>query len=371
MLSALSVSPSTFFLFYALLFLVPHWESLPMCVSWVLADAFYDSEECECVGIFKHSSALQLSTIVILHSLPAKTNMAIVGMSLCSEFITGRGELASIVLIDLDPHSLPLDLEYSVCGNTHVSPLFLFVYRQRVFYYSLLERSIISPASKSSSVCESSHWEITPILKPLLIHEDEVNPEQQTLRRAVVGTPLGFPYPSLRCSVREEKGFYRWVLRVRCGRKGKQFWRQDMCLYSISFLEALEGNICLLTPTLTHKHTIGLLHPCTLRKWILSVRIRGFPGGEVHGGDRKFGQSGNADAGCCRAGQGYSALPQEPFCVCVHVYIWLYVHAVSPVYAWTLLPLRIAVLQAWAQRPVGFSSTLTYCSVGYLHSFLH
>lgn len=58
------------------------------------------------MGIFKRPSELQLSTIVILRSLPAKTNMVIVGMSLCSEFITGQGERASIVLIDLDPHSL-------------------------------------------------------------------------------------------------------------------------------------------------------------------------------------------------------------------------------------------------------------------------
>lgn len=114
--------PSAFFFFYALLFPFPRWESLPKCVSWVLTDAFYDSEECECVGIFKHASELQPSTIVILHSPPAKTNMAIVGMSLCSEFITGRVELASIVLMDLDPHSLPLDLEHSACGNTHVKP---------------------------------------------------------------------------------------------------------------------------------------------------------------------------------------------------------------------------------------------------------
>lgn len=67
----------------------PHWESLPKSVSWVLTDAFYDSEECKCVGIFKRSPELQLSTIVILHSLPAKTNMAIVGTSPCSESITG------------------------------------------------------------------------------------------------------------------------------------------------------------------------------------------------------------------------------------------------------------------------------------------
>lgn len=113
--------------------LFPHWESPPKCVSWVLTDAFYDSEECECVGIFKCSSELQLSTIVILRSLPAKTNMAIVGMSLCTEFIAGRVRLASIVLVDLDPHSFPLDLEYSYSGNTHVSPLFLFICRQRVF----------------------------------------------------------------------------------------------------------------------------------------------------------------------------------------------------------------------------------------------
>lgn len=60
------------------LFLVPHWESHPKCVSWVLTDAFYESEECKCVGIFKRSSGLQTSAIVILSSLPAKTNTSIV-----------------------------------------------------------------------------------------------------------------------------------------------------------------------------------------------------------------------------------------------------------------------------------------------------
>lgn len=78
-------------------------------VIWVLTDAGYDSEECKRVGIFKGLSQLQLSPIVTLHSLPAKTNMAIVGMSSCSESITGRDELASIVLTDPNPHSLPLD----------------------------------------------------------------------------------------------------------------------------------------------------------------------------------------------------------------------------------------------------------------------
>lgn len=77
---------------------------------------------------------LQLSAIVILQSLPEKTNMAIVGMSLCSEFITCWVKPASIVLMDLNPHSLPLD---SASGNTHVSPLFLFVCRQRVFHNSI------------------------------------------------------------------------------------------------------------------------------------------------------------------------------------------------------------------------------------------
>lgn len=48
----------------------------------------------------------KLSTIVIRHWMPEKTNTVIVGMSPWSEFITGRGELASIVLIDLNPHSL-------------------------------------------------------------------------------------------------------------------------------------------------------------------------------------------------------------------------------------------------------------------------
>lgn len=45
---------------------------------------------------------------------------------LCSEFCTGQAELASIVWMNLNPHSLPLDLEHWASGNTHVSPLFLF-----------------------------------------------------------------------------------------------------------------------------------------------------------------------------------------------------------------------------------------------------
>lgn len=58
------------------------------------------------------------------------------------------------------------------------------------------------------------------------------------------------------------------------------------------------------------------------------MRIRGFPGGEVHGGDRKFGRSRNADAGSCRAGHGYSSSPEEPLCVCVcvHGYMCSHVH---------------------------------------------
>lgn len=119
-----------------------------------------------------------------------------------------------------------------------------------------------------------------------------------------------------------ERGFYCRVFRGRCAKKGKLFRRQDTRLYCISFLEPLDGNICLLTPTLTPKHTIGLLHPCTLmRKWILSVRIRGFPGGKVHSGDRKFEKCRNADAGSCRAGQGYSSSPEELLCV---VCMWIY-----------------------------------------------
>lgn len=179
-----------------------------------------------------------------------------------------------------------------------------------------------------------------------------------------------------------ERGFYCRVLKGRCGRKGKLFWRQDMFLYCISFLEPWDGNICLLTPTLTHKRTIGLLHPCTLRKWILSVRIRGFPGGEVHGGDRGFGKSGNADAGCCRAGQGYSSSPKELVCLyvlymracmCLHVHIWCMQFFM---YAWTSVllsccccPASLGPKACWLQQHVnilqrGLSSQLSsliYC----------
>lgn len=119
-----------------------------------------------------------------------------------------------------------------------------------------------------------------------------------------------------------DRGFYCGV----CRRKGKRYQRQDMCLYCISFLKPLEGNICLLTPTLTHRHTIGLPLPHELRKWILSVRIRGFPRGEVHGGIESSER--NADVGSCNAGQGYPSLPEELLFVCVRV------HALSHVYAW-------------------------------------
>lgn len=54
-------------------------------------------------------------------------------MSLCSELIIGQVEPASIVLMNPNPHSLPLDLQHSVSGNTQVRPLFLFICRQRVF----------------------------------------------------------------------------------------------------------------------------------------------------------------------------------------------------------------------------------------------
>lgn len=52
---------------------------------------------------------LQLSAIVVILLLPAKTNMASIGMSLWSVFITGWGKQVSIVLFDLDPHNVPLD----------------------------------------------------------------------------------------------------------------------------------------------------------------------------------------------------------------------------------------------------------------------
>lgn len=66
--------------------------------------------------------------------------------SLCSEFIIGRVELASIVLMDLNPHSFPLDLEHSVSGNTQVLSLFHFILNKEIFHNSLLEQSIISAA---------------------------------------------------------------------------------------------------------------------------------------------------------------------------------------------------------------------------------
>lgn len=51
------------------------------------------------------------------------------------------------------------------------------------------------------------------------------------------------------------------------------------------------------------------------------MRIRGFPGGEVHGRDKKFEKSRNADAGSCRARQGYSSSPKEAFYLCVGAFV--------------------------------------------------
>lgn len=87
-----------------------------------------------------------------------------------------------------------------------------------------------------------------------------------------MGTPLCIPYPRLRCSV--------WESCAEGEAVGERhLCRQDMGLCCISFLRPLDGNICLLTSTLTYNGSSPL--GCTLRKWILSMRIRGFPEGEV------------------------------------------------------------------------------------------
>ena len=166
--------------------------------------------------------------------------------------------------------------------------------------------------------------------------------------------PLGFHI--LLWHAQCERRFYCIALRRRCGRKGKWFRRQDMCFYCISFLKPLEGNICLLTPTLTHKRTIGLLCLSTLRKWILSVRIRGFPWGEVHVGDRKFGKS--ADAGSCRAGQGYSYSPKETFSVCT-VYVFACAHMM--VYACSFLRVCMNIIASHLQYSCLVSLGLKAC----------
>lgn len=51
-----------------------------------------------------------------------------------------------------------------------------------------------------------------------MILEDEGNPEQQTLHRAVVGTPLGLPYPTSEMLSVSERGF---LLQGVAGKKGK------------------------------------------------------------------------------------------------------------------------------------------------------
>lgn len=119
--------------------------------------------------------------------------------SLCSKFIIGRVKLASIVLMNPNPHSFPSDLHNSVSGNTQVWPLFHFICRQRVF--SSFTPGVFYHFSCSAS--ELSHWEITSILRLFLTYRDEYNPGQQTLHHAVVGTPLCIPYPRLRCSIYE------------------------------------------------------------------------------------------------------------------------------------------------------------------------
>lgn len=123
----------------------------------------------------------------------------------------------------------------------------------------------------------------------------------------------------------------REVLRGICGRKGKQFRRQDMCLYRISFLGPFDGNICLLTPTLTHNgSTPSAAHwgseSC---QWGYKVSLEA----RVHGEDREFGKSRNADADSRGPGRtvAWASLffPEEPLCVSVVVYMLVNVFACS------------------------------------------
>lgn len=94
---------------------------------------------------------------VTLRSLPAKTNMSIVGVSLCSRSFARAGRARQHCVNEPQPtQSLPLDSALLGSGNTHVSPLFLFVCGQRVLHNSAPERSIIPPAPRVSHPAENS-----------------------------------------------------------------------------------------------------------------------------------------------------------------------------------------------------------------------
>lgn len=140
-------------------------------------------------------------------------------------------------------------------------------------------------------------------------------------------SPLWFPYPVLRYSV--------WERILLQGFKVK-LWEKSITVLQTGYVLLPH----LLPRTFRRKHLPPYTHfdtqwvfasLCTLRKWILSMRIRGFPGGEVHGKDRKFWKSKNADGGSCRHGQWYPSLPEDPSrvscivhndCACsFHVYV--------------------------------------------------
>lgn len=239
----------------------------PKCVSWVLTDAFYDSRNACLWEIFKRSSVTLLSTSVTLHSLPAKTNMSIVGASLCSEFSSGPVELASIVWMNLNPHSLPLDLVLWACGNTHVSPLFLFVCGQRLFHNSMPERSIISAALHVSHPTENSPQSYS------LSWGIKMNQIQNNKRNAPPQWEL-------------LSGFLIQLRGAQCERGVEgSLWEKGKTISQTGYVPLPH----LLPRTFRRKHLPPYTHSDTqwvhsvcssLRKWILSVRIQGFPGGE-------------------------------------------------------------------------------------------
>lgn len=75
----------------------------------------------------------------------SKNKYSVCWTSLCSEFIIGRVEPASIVLMNPNPRSLPSDLEHSVSGNTQVWPFVSFYLQTKVFFFSIIHSwSILS-----------------------------------------------------------------------------------------------------------------------------------------------------------------------------------------------------------------------------------
>lgn len=151
--------PSTFFFFYTLLFLVPHWESLPKCVSWVLADAFYDSEECKCVEIFKRSSELHHCHSALAASKNKYGDCWNVPLLWIHHW---SGRASQHCVNGPRPTQSPIGFRVFIQWKCTCKPFVSSVYRQRVFHKSVLERSIIGAALPMSHPTEKSPWSWSP-----------------------------------------------------------------------------------------------------------------------------------------------------------------------------------------------------------------